>query len=581
MKKLMSDKPTYEELEQKLQEAEQMLDTLRSHKVDAVIGTDEIAMMRLKEVEDQLNEQIKISGKRLKEIESIYRNVPVGLCVLDKDLKFVRVNEHLARMSGIPVEDHVGMKVHELLPNLPDSVQGNLRRVIETGEPCMDVELCSKKLGQSDDTVHWLVHWLPLYNKQEEVTGINMVVQDITDRKQYEKKLQKLNETLEERVEKRTKSLMSYQDQLRSLASQLSKAEEQERQRLAAELHDNLGQMLAMCKMKMDGLQKENDRMPSDVVSEITDIKKLVEDSLAFSRELMSDLKPPPTIDKEDVRATIEWLADKMKKHDLNVIIEDDGQPKRTSKEIRTTLLQSVRELLFNIIKHAGVKEAYIRMSQRDSQLQIIVEDEGDGFDPDKGFSDSIEEGGFGLFNIRERLDLLGCSMDIETKPGDGTKVTILAPVKNAKKADSAAEAAELQKRDDSAEDDQKIKVLLADDHKMMLEGLKKIVDAEDDLTVVAEASDGEQAVKLAHETLPDVVIMDVNMPRKDGIEATKEIVSQIQQVRVIGLSLHEDKEVVESMRSAGAVAYLTKSEAFETLSATIRSEARMRKGLG
>lgn len=571
----MSEKPTYAELTEKLQEAEQILDTLRNHKVDAVVGTDDIAMMRLEEVEDELHEQIKISRKRLKEIESIYRNVPVGLCVLDTDLKFVRLNDHLAEMNEIPAEDHIGKTVGELLPNMNRDIEHDLRQVINTGESKMDVELSTENTDQPGDKRYWLEHWLPLYNEQNEVVGINMVVQEITEHKEYEKKLEQLNESLEERVKRRTESLISYQDQLRSLASQLSKAEEQERQRLATELHDNLGQMLAICKMKMDGLQK--DRLPDGTASEIDVIQKMVEDSLSYSRKLMSDLKPPPTLDKEDVRATIEWLAENMKKHELNVIVEDDKQPKRTSKDIRTTLLQCVRELLFNVIKHAGVDEACVKMSRHDNQVQIIVEDEGKGFDTEKNITTTAEEGGFGLFNIRERLDLLECDVSIDSEPDKGTTVTIWAPLKDAEETNTTVETSKDEKKA-SFTDGNVIKVMLVDDHQMVLKGLKKIVDAEDDLTVVAEASDGEEAVRLARENSLDIIVMDVNMPRKDGIEATQEIKSIMPEICVVGLSLHDDKEVVDSMRNAGATAYLTKSEAFETLCATIRSEAKLRE---
>lgn len=118
------------------------------------------------------------------------------------------------------------------------------------------------------------------------------------------------------------------------------------------------------------------------------------------------------------------------------------------------------------------------------------------------------------------------------------------------------------------------IRVLLVDDHKMMREGLRKIVNEQDDLRVIAEASNGEEAVHLAQEEVPDIIVMDVNMPVMDGITATQEIMAKVSGQRIIGLSLHDHDKVISSMRSAGATAYLTKNEAFETLCATIRSEA-------
>ena len=398
-----------------------------------------------------------------------------------------------------------------------------------------------------------------------------LTIKDVTEREQVKQELQDINETLEYRVQERTQSLLSYQDQLRSLASKLSKAEEKERQRLATELHDNLGQMLAVNKMKVDLINK--DPLPEETVAEIEEVKEGMAEAISYTRDLMSDLKPPPTLDKEDVRATIEWLAKKMKKYQLEVIIEDDGQPKRTSEEIRTTLLQCVRELLFNIIKHTEVNSAFIYMSRQGRQVQIMVEDKGSGFSQKAEREATNGNGGFGLFNIRERLDFLGGSTEIISEPGKGTKVKLKAPLKSGDSGNKPTGSDIAQETPVAREPGQKIRVMLVDDHQMMREGLKKIVEAEEDMMVIAEASDGKEAVELARKTSPEIVIMDVDMPVMNGIDATRKIVSEIPQIRIVGLSFHDHKEVVESIHSAGATAYLSKNEAFETLVATIRSE--------
>lgn len=99
------------------------------------------------------------------------------------------------------------------------------------------------------------------------------------------------------------------------------------------------------------------------------------------------------------------------------------------------------------------------------------------------------------------------------------------------------------------------------------------MIEREDDLTIIAEASDGQEAVEQARGNTPDVIVMDVDMPVVDGIEATQKIKSEMPEIRIIGLSLHDSRGVINDMQSAGASAYLTKNEAFETLCATIRNE--------
>jgi CheY-like chemotaxis protein len=197
-----------------------------------------------------------------------------------------------------------------------------------------------------------------------------------------------------------------------------------------------------------------------------------------------------------------------------------------------------------------------------------MVQDNGNGFDVSNMEPDASKDSGFVLFNIRERIDLLGGRLDINSAPGRGTNVALIVPLDG-----EEMEKRELQDKVNQAEEEQpRIKVLLVDDHKMMREGLKRIIGSEDDMCVTAEAPDGRDIMNLVRESKPDVVIMDVNLPGRNGIELTRELKDKLSDIHVVGLSLYDDEEVAQSMRDAGASAYLTKTEASETLCATIRS---------
>jgi len=111
------------------------------------------------------------------------------------------------------------------------------------------------------------------------------------------------------------------------------------------------------------------------------------------------------------------------------------------------------------------------------------------------------------------------------------------------------------------------MKIILADDHRIIREGLRALLDKEPDMEVVAEAEDGRTTVRLAREYRPDVVIMDITMPGLNGIEATRQIIAELPDIKVIALSMHSDRKFVSEMLSAGASGYLLKDSAFEELS--------------
>ena len=127
----------------------------------------------------------------LDELESIYATIPVGLCVLDTELRYVRINERLAEINGHSVAEHLGKTVREIVPDLADEAEPILRRILETGEPVLDLEIRGKTAAQPGVERMWKENWFPLRNQQQDVIGINIVAEEITKRKQTEAALQK------------------------------------------------------------------------------------------------------------------------------------------------------------------------------------------------------------------------------------------------------------------------------------------------------------------------------------------------------------------------------------------------------
>ena len=242
-----------------------------------------------------------------------------------------------------------------------------------------------------------------------------------------EEALRLLNQTLERRVAERTAELLAYQQRLRELVGELGRAEQRERRRLAGELHDNLVQLLAVCKMRVSAIRAACAES-SDAARHAGAVLGFLDDGIAYARSLMAELGPV-VLNDHDLGAAVESLAGRMARHGLRVRVEDDGSPKPLHADVLGLLFQCVRELLFNVVKHAGTPEATVALARAGREVRVTVSDWGSGFDAGSKQVPPSTEGGFGLLSIRERLGLLGGRVEIDSAPGRGTRVAVVVPV--------------------------------------------------------------------------------------------------------------------------------------------------------
>lgn len=394
----------------------------------------------------------------------------------------------------------------------------------------------------------------------------------------YRLQLERLNETLEQQVVERTALADRRASQLQLLARRLTETEHRQRRRFAELLHDHLQQLLVAARLGTAMARRR--AADEEVARSLTRVDRLIDESIEVSRSLALELCPPVLYDVGFV-AALEWLVRHMaEKHQVAVELSADPEVEPANSEMRSILFEVVRELLLNVAMHAGVKQARVDARRTDAgMLEVIVSDEGTGFDP-AALESAESGGGFGLFTMRERLKLVGGTLRLDAEPRKGTHATVIMPQRsllftddeeNDIEPDGALSPAPEMR--ELAVPDRKIRVVLADDHAIVREGLASLLMEEPDMVVVGQASDGQEAVELTVETRPDVVLMDVTMPRLDGIEATRQIKSRLPDVRVIGLSMHDKEDLAEAMREAGAAAYLSKNGCCETLIGTIRSQ--------
>jgi len=276
------------------------------------------------------------------------------------------------------------------------------------------------------------------------INSLAEMLRSYFERREAQEALQRAHDGLELRVKERTAELVSlnkaleaeiaerkrteekihsYQEQLRSLASELSLTEERERRAIATDLHDHIGQILALTKIKLGELQQQAKGRT------LEEIRELVEQSIQYTRSLTFELSPP-ILYELGFQAAVEWLAEQMQeKHGIRISVNGNHAVGPLSDDIRMFLFKAVRELLLNVAKHAQARQTTVSIRQEGENLRIAVADDGVGFDVSQLEGPSGSTRGFGLFSVRERSNHFGGQLEINSQPGKGTTAILFVPL--------------------------------------------------------------------------------------------------------------------------------------------------------
>ena len=290
-------------------------------------------------------------------------------------------------------------------------------------------------------------------------------------------------------------------------------AQEEERRRLARELHDETGQALASILLGLKTLEEASD--VAELGERVAALRSRVVETLQDVRRLAVELRPA-ALDDFGLEPALERLVSGFAEQTgLRVELESRLRDDRLPQEVETVLYRIVQEALTNIVKHADAGRVSIVVTQRAGSVGAIVEDDGRGFDPEQDTN-----GGIGLIGMRERVALLDGSMTIESARGRGRP--------------SSSRCRSVS-----------IRVLIVDDHAVVRAGLRLLLDAEEDIETVGEAGDAREAIFEARSTKPDVVLMDVVLGGKSGIEVTPELLHEQPEAKVLILSMQDDPRYV------------------------------------
>jgi PAS domain S-box-containing protein len=539
---------------------ETQLRQLNEQLEEKVAERTERLMTTVDRLQDEVARRVLAEGKLRRNsrmLEGFFQHTITPLAFLDANFRFVRVNEAYAKADGKSVDYFTGRNHFDLYPH--DENRAIFEQVVKTKEP---FRAYAKPFVYPDDpqrVTYWNWQLTPLLSESGTVESLVLNLEDVT-------KQQRAYQELERRAR-----------QLQHLALELSQAEDRERRRLAEILHDDLQQILAAAKFHL-GILGGRIRADKSLREIIEQLNQMLKEAIDKSRSLSHELSPA-VLYHGNLGETCEWLAQQVRaKHGLQVNVEVRDRVDANSEALKAFLYRTAQEMLFNVIKHAKSAEATLRLQRVRDQIWLTISDRGRGFDP----RTLGRAAGFGLLSIRERVLLLGGRMKIRSAVGGGSTFLIAVPDPELVDDADAQDAVQGEQTADATTPDKhaghktekRLRVLLVDDHEVMREGLAALLDEHDDIEVVGQAGNGREAVTLAYEMTPDVIIMDSSMPVMGGDEATRQIKRHSPQVRIIALSMFDEPQISRKMRAAGAEVYLLKTAPSEELLAAIRGRS-------
>jgi PAS domain S-box-containing protein len=335
-----------------------------------------------------------------KKFRALVDNSLVGVFNTSLDGKFLFVNDALARMYDFDSPEQ--MVVEGSLPRWVDP-QNREQLMSDLQEHGSVSNFEAETITASGRHIH------VLFSVKLQDGVITGMVMDISKRKQSEQRI------------------FDYQQRLKVQATQLTLVEEQERRRIATELHDNVGQTLALSRLQLavaskavedDALKEQFDELSQTLLTAVKDTRHLI-------FELSS-----PTLHELGLGAAIsEWIELKVKpQHNLDIKLVDNIELSNLSLDQSTIMFRSVRELLTNIVKYARADKASVLIEEEGGSVWITVKDNGIGFNPYQVRRNVSSDGGLGLFSIEERMNDFGGSMVIDSRAHHGTTIVLTVP---------------------------------------------------------------------------------------------------------------------------------------------------------
>jgi PAS domain S-box-containing protein len=378
-------------------ELPQAIQTVLAHKIYLGQGVSDIV----------LSDYVGVLRESEAQFRTVFKQAPFGIALLDQGGRLLETNAAFQEMLDYTRDELQNMSFFNFAH--PEDVAACRRLFHELVRGKQGLIEMEERYFRKDGRPVWGRLTMTMMPAGEEKPKVALAItEDISGRKEIEAEIK------------------AYQKQLRAMAAELSLIEERERRTLATDLHDHVGQILALAQIKLGEVRQALAGPPAATLDEA---RQLLEQTIKSTRLLTFELSPPVLYDL-GLEAAVEWFGETLQEQsNLQVTVEKEGEPLPFQSDTQVLLFKIVRELMLNAAKHAGAPHLRVDIRRQDGRLRIDVEDDGVGFDRRQLDGPAGKPLSFGLFSVRERLKRIQGRLEVDSVPGRGTRVSILAPL--------------------------------------------------------------------------------------------------------------------------------------------------------